>query len=176
MALPDFAQFIQMETKRIKHFFGCLVHQWIDLTQNNKATKSLCKKCVKSIHESIKLSKGLTAVHFQHNKTFSFVVLCKIYSLVNQTAKNVLFFLFPFQWIEQNQACHIYLRVYELYRIALSLAQSLSTRSFWGDYWRLQRKYGTRQICKKLLKTASFKRNLETSKWKMKPNRSLSRS
>ena len=85
-----------METKSIKHILGCLVHQLIDLTQNNTATKSLCKKCVKSIHESIKLNKKLTAVNFQHNKTFSFVVLCKIYSLVNQTAKNVLSWFYPF--------------------------------------------------------------------------------
>ena len=49
---------------------------------------------------------------------------------MNETAKNVLSVLFPFERIEQNQACHIYLRVYELYRIALSLAQSLSMRTF----------------------------------------------
>ena len=61
----------------------------MNLGNITKATKSFGEKCVKSIHESIKLNKRLTAVNFQLNKTFSFVVLCKINSLVNQTAKNV---------------------------------------------------------------------------------------
>ena len=60
---------------------------------------------------------------------YLFVVLCKIYSLPNQTAKkNVSSLLFPFEWTKQNQACHIFSRVYELYRIALSVAQSQSMR------------------------------------------------
>ena len=38
--------------------------------------------------------------------------------------KSVLSVLFPFEWFEHNQACHINSRMYELYRIALSVAQS----------------------------------------------------
>ena len=80
------------------HHQSCATHsQCIAQLCCNKATKSLCKKCVKSIHKLIQLNKRKTAANFQHNKTFSFVVLCNIYSLVNQAAKNVLSFLFPFE-------------------------------------------------------------------------------
>ena len=70
--MTDFAQFIQMETKRIKYSwpFGSPMN----LTQNNKATKSLCKKCVKSIHESMQSNNRSSAVNIQRNKKFCFVV------------------------------------------------------------------------------------------------------
>ena len=81
MALPDFAQFIEMETKKIKHFLAVWFTNELILHKTTKQQKSLCKKCVRFIHESIELNKRLTAANFQHNKTFSFVLLLCVRSI-----------------------------------------------------------------------------------------------
>ena len=79
----------------------------------------------------------------------------------------------------------VFPKVYEIFKESYSPYQPVSNRIICSTkpidatiLWRLlalAEKYGTRQICKNLLKTGCSKRNLETFKWKVKSNRSLSR-
>ena len=94
-----------METKRIKYFwlFGSPMNRsYTKQIRNKKICARNLSNCVKSIHESNKRNE---TVNFQRNKKSSFVVLCKIYLLVNQTVKKI-FYPFCFHLNELSEIRH----------------------------------------------------------------------